>query len=137
MRRIADGVAAAHGVGVEVAFNTEFTKAPICTASRAYQRRKLHQLEEAGLSGDQLAEEGSHVTAKACICHDLAGGATGPSGLDPAATTAVCCGPNGVYFSRIAGEEATFVVSAEGMLTDHGVHTDKYLEHLVHLKYMR
>ncbi len=34
-------------------------------------------------------------------------------------------------------EEATFVVSAEGMLTDHGVHTDKYLEHLVHRKYMR
>ncbi len=42
-----------------------------------------------------------------------------------------------VYFSRIAGEEATFVVSAEGMLTDHGVHTDQYLEHMVHLKYMR
>jgi len=42
-----------------------------------------------------------------------------------------------VYFSRIVGEEATFVVSAEGMLTDHGIHTDKYLEHLVHLKYMR
>lgn len=42
-----------------------------------------------------------------------------------------------VYFSRIAGEEATFVVSAEGMLTDHGIHTDQYLEHLVHLKYMK
>jgi len=42
-----------------------------------------------------------------------------------------------VYFSRVAGEEATFVVSAEGMLTDHGVHTDQYLEHMVHLKYMR
>ena len=43
----------------------------------------------------------------------------------------------GSFFSRIAGEEATFVVSAEGMLTDHGVHTDKYLEHMVHRKYMR
>jgi hypothetical protein len=42
-----------------------------------------------------------------------------------------------VYFSRTAGEQATFVVSAEGLLTDHGVHTDRYLEHLVHLKYMR
>lgn len=42
-----------------------------------------------------------------------------------------------VYFSRIVGEEATFVVSAEGMLTDHGIHTDKYLEDLVHKKYMR
>ncbi len=42
-----------------------------------------------------------------------------------------------VYFSRIAGEEATFVVSAEGLLRDYGIHTDRYLEHLVHAKYMR
>lgn len=42
-----------------------------------------------------------------------------------------------VYFSRIAGEEATFVVSAEGLLSGHGVHTDQYLEQLVHKKYMR
>ena len=42
-----------------------------------------------------------------------------------------------VYFSRVAGEEATFVVSAEGLLKDYGVHTDLYLEQLVHAKYMR
>jgi hypothetical protein len=42
-----------------------------------------------------------------------------------------------VYFSRIAGEEATFVVSAEGLLKDYGIHTDQYLEHMVHEKYMR
>jgi hypothetical protein len=44
--------------------------------------------------------------------------------------------PHRVYFSRIAGEQATFVVSAEGLLTDHGIHTDRHLEHLVHLMYM-
>ena len=42
-----------------------------------------------------------------------------------------------VYFSRIAGEEATFVVSAEVLLKDYGIHTDRYLEQLVHAKYMR
>jgi hypothetical protein len=42
-----------------------------------------------------------------------------------------------VYFSRIAGEEATFTVSAEGLLNDYGIHTDRYLEHMVHTKYMR
>jgi len=42
-----------------------------------------------------------------------------------------------VYFSRIAGEEATFVVTAEGLLKDYGIHTDRYLEHMVHTKYMR
>jgi hypothetical protein len=51
----------------------------------------------------------------------------------------MCCGDerHRVFFSCITGEQATFVVSAEGMLTDHGIHTDRYLEHLVHQKYMR
>ena len=44
--------------------------------------------------------------------------------------------PHRVYFSRVAGEQATFVVTAEGLLTDHGIHTDRHLEHLVHLMYM-
>ena len=42
-----------------------------------------------------------------------------------------------VYFSRVAGEQATFTITAEGLLKDYGLHTDQYLEHLVHLKYMR
>ena len=42
------------------------------------------------------------VLAKSCICHDLAGTATRKNGIDPAATPAVCCGPNIVNFSRIA-----------------------------------
>ncbi|MCK5378321.1 MAG: hypothetical protein KAJ78_02910 [Acidobacteria bacterium] len=37
-----------------------------------------------------------------------------------------------VYFSRVAGEQATFVVSAEGLLHDHGIHTDQYVEDLLH-----
>ncbi len=46
-------------------------------------------------------------------------------------------GTHRVYFSRTAGEEATFVVSAEGLIKDYGIHTDRYLENLVHEKYMR
>lgn len=42
-----------------------------------------------------------------------------------------------VYFSRIAGEEATFTISAEGLLNDYGIHTDRYLEHMVHDIYKR
>jgi len=42
-----------------------------------------------------------------------------------------------VFFSRIAGEQATFVVSAEGLLSDHGIHTDRYVEDLIHRKYQR
>ncbi len=83
-------------------FNTEFTKVPICTASRAYQRRKLQELDSAPLSAEERDASRSQVLAKACICHDLAGSATVPSGIDPDAPTAVCCGPNTVYFSRVA-----------------------------------
>jgi hypothetical protein len=42
-----------------------------------------------------------------------------------------------VFFSRIVGEQATFVVSAEGILRDYGIHTDRYLERMIHAKYMR
>jgi hypothetical protein len=42
-----------------------------------------------------------------------------------------------IYFSRNAGERATFMITAEGLLKDYGIHTDRYLEHLVHEKYMR
>jgi hypothetical protein len=50
----------------------------------------------------------------------------------------VSCGEtHRVYFSRIAGEEATFVVSAEGMLKDYGIHTDRYLEDMIHNIYKR
>ncbi len=82
--------------------NTEFTKAPICTASRAYQRRKLHSLEDQTLTELERADATDEITSKSCICHDLAGAATMPLGIDPDAQTAVCCGPNTVYFSRVA-----------------------------------
>ncbi|MCE5231294.1 hypothetical protein LLG95_17085 [bacterium] len=85
--------------------NTEFTKLPICTAARAYQKRKLAHLDEEGLTPEQrkLVEEA--VLAKSCICHDLAGGATVKHGINPEAKTALCSGPNIVNFNKIASLE--------------------------------
>ena len=83
-------------------FNTEFTKTPICTASREYQKLKLAQLESMDLPEERRAALREAVLAKSCICHDLAGTATRKNGIDPAATPAVCCGPNIVNFSRVA-----------------------------------
>jgi len=80
--------------------DTEFTKTPICTASRAYQKRKLEQLEQSDLSEEERTERREQIIAKACICHDLAGSATVPHHIDPDAHTAVCCGPNTVYFGK-------------------------------------
>ena len=83
-------------------FNTEFTERPICTASRQYQELKLRHLASEDLTDEQRDALREDVLAKSCICHDLAGGATLKNGIDPAATPAVCCGPNIVNFSRIA-----------------------------------
>ena len=83
-------------------FNTEFTQIPICIASRQYQKLKLEQLEGQDLTPQKRAALREHVLVKSCICHDLAGAATLKNGIDPAATTAVCCGPNIVNFSRVA-----------------------------------
>ena len=90
--------------------STEFTSAPICTASRGFQRRKLEQIAASALSALEKRRAQESVVAKACICHDLAGGITGPTEIDPSATTAVCCGPNAAYFNE--------VTSLEGMV-DH------------------
>jgi len=78
--------------------STEFTDTPICTASRAYQRRKLEQIAGSALSAHAQQRAREAVTAKACICHDLAGSATRNLEIDPAASPAVCCGPNAAYF---------------------------------------
>ncbi|MEN8007750.1 MAG: hypothetical protein ABFS42_12090 [Candidatus Krumholzibacteriota bacterium] len=99
LERIAEGHPGSECPKGFLVSNTEFTKVPICTASRAYQRRKLISL---GGDPDLLPDLAEDVVIKACICHDLAGSATVPNEIDPAAKTAVCCGPNTVYFSRVA-----------------------------------
>ena len=99
LERIAEGHPGSECPKGFLVSNTEFTKVPICTASRAYQRRKLISL---GGNPDDLPVLAEDVVIKACICHDLAGSATVVNEIDPAAKTAVCCGPNTVYFSRVA-----------------------------------
>ncbi len=85
-----------------LASNTEFTRVPICTASRAYQRRKLRQIAASDLQEAKTDDLRRGVEAKACLCRDLAGSVTVPCGIEPATRTAVCCGPNLAYFSRVA-----------------------------------
>jgi hypothetical protein len=85
--------------------NTEFTKDPICTASRQYQQLKINQLQSLDLPAQELAIRVEKVVEKSCLCEDLAaspfvGGETGVTRAPHA--VAVCPGPNLAYFSRIA-----------------------------------
>jgi len=67
--------------------------------------------------------------------HDAFGVNGGPDGGNGRAVDALD-GLLGIAVAT-AGEEATFVVTAEGLLKDYGIHTDRHLEHMVHTKYMR
>lgn len=85
--------------------DTEFTKFPICRASRSYQKRKLEQIAESDASSRQRDYDRETVLAKSCICHDLGGSATLKLGIDTDACPEICCGPNIVNFSKVASLE--------------------------------
>lgn len=90
--------------------NTEFTDDPICTASRQYQSMKVAQIEGMDLTADERDRRVGLVTAKACLCEDLASVTIAGDGPAPAKggkvpAVAVCPGPNLAYFSRTASLE--------------------------------
>jgi hypothetical protein len=76
-----------------LAANTEYGAEPICTASAAFQRRKLEELGPgAGMDA---------VLVKACICDHLGNGALMElSESDRKLPVAVCPGPNLAWFNR-------------------------------------
>lgn len=85
--------------------NTEFTKEPICTASRQYQSLKIGQLQGMDLTSEELEFQIQKVSEKSCLCEDLAASPfVGKETEDKRAphAVAVCPGPNLAYFSRIA-----------------------------------
>ncbi len=82
-------------------FNDEYTERPICTASRAYQYRKIREIE-ARLEGREREEAIARVLEKQCLCVGLAEPAhlsfeLGPQMKEPAGVS-VCPGPNLAYF---------------------------------------
>ncbi len=82
-------------------FDTEITDLPVCRASAIYQRKRLNLLENESLPPEQYQAKKEDILSKSCICNDLAGVATVRLGIDPEATSAVCCGPNIVNFTKI------------------------------------
>lgn len=87
-----------------LAFNTEFTKEPICTASHEYQELKLAQLKEMAMPEKEYRREVEKVTSKECLCVGLSNAASilyQQPFLKRRTEVTVCPGPNIVHFSRI------------------------------------
>ncbi len=82
--------------------NTEFTKEPICTASRQYQHLKIQELEAKNLNEEAHQKAYENIVVKACLCEDLAASAYTKYEVKPKVkpATAICPGPNLAFFSR-------------------------------------
>ena len=82
-------------------YNTEYTERPICTASRAYQYRKIREIE-ARLEGPERKAAIGRVLERQCLCVGLAEPAHLSFELEPQmrepAGVSVCPGPNLAYF---------------------------------------
>ncbi len=82
--------------------NTEFSKEPICTASRKYQDKKIKELDTKDLETEAYKEAYENIVVKACLCEDLSATAYTNYEMKPkiSATAAICPGPNMAFFSR-------------------------------------
>ena len=112
-----------------LAFNTEFTEAPICTASHKYQLLKIAHLKALKLSPEDYQKQLNGVLDKECLCVGLSNAASKvyrvPFVKRQEAVT-ICPGPNIVYFNK--------VVSLQTM-TDHiygrkNIVDDKHRPHM-------
>lgn len=101
-QNIADGNPGSTCPKGHVVTDTTFSDVPLCTSSRAYQRRRLEQLKGEDLTDEQRAFKEAIILAKSCVCHHLAGGALVKNGIDPDMKTCICCGDNIINFSKIA-----------------------------------
>jgi hypothetical protein len=104
-RRIEEGKPGAPCLKQHLVFNTEFSKNPICTASRVYQNAKIKELESQNLGKKELKKAVSEVVEKMCLCVGLSNPALITGDMNPhlqSQGVSVCPGPNIAYFSRIA-----------------------------------
>ena len=104
MQRISDGRPGSPCTEKHLAFNTEFTTEPICTASRKYQKLKIEQLKSQALPELEYQKQLTSITAKECLCVGLSNaaalnyGETLAKNLD---AVNICPGPNIVYFNKV------------------------------------
>jgi len=84
--------------------NTEFTPAPICTASREFQNLKIKQLQTEQISEEEYKEKFEKIVEKICLCEGLTSSVYHKHGLlkpKENKAVAICPGPNVAYFSGI------------------------------------
>ena len=85
-------------------FNTEFTKEPICTASRKYQELKIAQLKSLNLKEKEYKIQLQDVLDKECLCVGLSNAAAisyEQVFIKKLNAVTICPGPNIANFSQV------------------------------------
>jgi hypothetical protein len=106
--RIEKGKPGSPCIEKHLAFNTEFTEEPICTASHKYQKLKIAQLQSLALPEETYQKELQHVQSKECLCVGLSNAAAiryDKPFLKRLEAVTICPGPNIAHFSSIVSLE--------------------------------
>lgn len=106
LNRIATGKPGSPCTEKHLAFNTEFTTEPICTASRKYQSLKTEQLKSLNLTPAEFQRQLNEVHAKECLCVGLSNSASleyKQPFLKKLSSVTICPGPNIAFFKEIVG----------------------------------
>lgn len=87
-----------------LAFNTEFTTEPICTASQKYQKYKLAQLKSLQLTTEEFEKQQRDILDKECLCIGLSNAAAllyDETFVEKYPSVNICPGPNIANFSEV------------------------------------
>ncbi len=87
-----------------LAFNTEFTEEPICTASRKYQQLKITQLKSMDLPEKEYQKQFTSITSKECLCVGLSNAAALSYEMmfvKNLSAVNICPGPNIANFDKV------------------------------------
>lgn len=104
LSRISNGKPGSPCTEKHLAFNTEFTKEPICTASRKYQELKIAQLKSLNIPEPAYKKQLEEVLNKECLCIGLSNAAAiqyKQPFIKKLNAVTICPGPNIVNFSKV------------------------------------
>lgn len=123
-------------------FNTEFTKEPICTASRRYQKLKITQLQSLNLPEQEYKKQLNDVLDKECLCVGLSNSvAIGykQTFIKKLNAVTICPGPNIANFSKIVSLQAMadYIYGRGNILTNANRPHMFIAELLLYIDYLR
>lgn len=104
LERIRKGIPGSPCTEKHLAFNTEFTTEPICTASRKYQKLKIARLQSLNLPEPLYKKQLQDVLDKECLCVGLSNSAAihyNHTFIKTLKAVNICPGPNLVNFSKV------------------------------------